>query len=218
MKRKAKKCPTNCPICSSFQPVLLSLTPKPRKVRCTMHARLTVQGTATWAHDFQMAPGSGYPTRLGAQRLPPHLEATAPPETTTSWENQRQNRRRNQRRAVRRDISVYRSSRGGWTLTQPALPHAGHELFPQQRIRHGYFQGEAPRPGTSGRCTSILAAGTLPPPPRCPPRPPRRPPPPRASAPASPGAAQASARLPRPGRRRGPGAERPPQPYLRVCG
>lgn len=151
MKRKAKKCPTNCPICSSFQPMLLSLTtPKPLKVRRTMHARLTVQGTATWAHDFQMAPGSGYPTRLGAQPLPPHLEATAPPETTTSRENQRQNRRRNQRRVVRKDTSLYRSSRSGRTLTQPALPHAGHELFPQQRIRHGYFQEENPRPAPLG--------------------------------------------------------------------
>lgn len=203
MKRKAQESPMNCPICSSFQPMFLSLTtPKPLKERCTMHARLTVQGTATWAHGFQMAPGSGYPKRLGAQRLPPHLEATAPPETTTSRANQRRNWRRNQRRVVRRDTSHYRSSRRGRTLTQPALPHAGHELFPQQCSRHGYLQGEAPGPGTSGRCTSILAAGTLPPPPRCPPQPPRRPPPPFASAPASPGAAQASARLPRSGRRR----------------
>lgn len=134
MKAKAKKRPTKCSIPSSFQPMILSLnTPKHLKVRCTMNTKLTTQGTATWAHDFQMAPDSGHPTRLGAQRLPPHLEATAPPEMATSRETRR--------RVVRRDTSLHRSSRRGRTLTRPALPpHARHELFPQQSIHHGYFQ------------------------------------------------------------------------------
>lgn len=122
MKRKAKNAPR-----TALLPLLSSLRssptiPKPVWVRCTTNAKLTVQGTATRAHDFQMAPHSGYPTRLGAQRLPPRLEATAPPEMATPWENQR--------RVVRRDTSLYRSCRRGRTLAQPALPHAGHELFP----------------------------------------------------------------------------------------
>lgn len=162
----------------------------------TMNARLTVQDAATRAHDFQMAPTqalSGCPLTRKRQlhwrwQLPGktggELSAGAPASTE------------------------------GRTLVQPALPHGGHQLFPQRRIRHGFFQGEAPGPGTSGGCPSIPAAGTLL---RRPGarrgHPAGRPGLPPLLRPGLPGAARAWAReAPRP--RRGEAVP----PYLRLCG
>lgn len=90
----------------------------------------------------------------------------------------------------------------------------GTSFFPQRRIRHGFFQGEAPGPGTSGGCPSIPAAGTLL---RRPGarrgHPAGRPGLPPLLRPGLPGAARAWAReAPRP--RRGEAVP----PYLRLCG
>lgn len=123
-----------------------------------------------------------------------------------------------------------RWSRRGQSLTQPALPHAGHGLSPQPCTHHGAISTVVPRqerplgPGASGLppqrpgAGTVLTAGTLPPPPQCPLRPPRpplapRPPPPRR------GLHGPQRGCPGPGGAEGPArVRRPPPPHLRVCG
>lgn len=160
-----------------------------------------------------MAPDSEYATRLGAR---PHLEAIAPPEMATSRENRR--------RVVRRDTSVHRSSRRGRTLTQPALPQSrsfsrssapataiskegpwGRHLwalrfYPRHRDRPSLRRPGA-RHGRPGARHGRPAG--------------RR----RPAFPLRPRRGSAGLGAAAPAReRRGPGAERPPPPYLRVCG
>lgn len=138
-------------------PTYAPLTRHPEQLRRSWRR---VQGMAT---SSKTAPNFGYPARPSAQHLPPKARGAAM-ETATPGK-------------TRRDLfhprhHTTRSSRSRHSPARPPLPHAGRGLSPQHRIRHGPLprarRGRRGRSGHSPGTGTVLTAGTLPPPPRCP--------------------------------------------------
>lgn len=104
-----------------------------------------------------MPPNFGYPTRLSAERLAPHLKATgAAPQSAGPGKNRPELFQRGPEPQRVLLAAVLAEDKAG----PSQLSLAGHRLFPQRRIRHGPFPGhaaagEAPGAGNPGAAAPV---------------------------------------------------------------